>query len=127
MKKKTIAALPFLLLVLGLSVFLSACDADCFDGSREAGLNFYRLNIERMTGTDTHTMQLKAGDMLEVCFKTEYGKLRMDIKASDGTLIYTGSGENTTDFTVNISRSGEYSVCVQAHNAKGNISIQKRR
>ena len=49
----------------------------------------------------------------------------MEIKAPDGTLIYTGNGEETTDFTVNISVSGEYSVYVKARSAKGMIHIKR--
>ena len=76
-------------------------------------------------GTDTHTLKLDAGDVLDVRFETEYGKLHMEIKLSDGTLIYTGNGEEATDFTVNISDSGEYSVRVEAKDARGKISIQR--
>lgn len=49
----------------------------------------------------------------------------MEIKAPDGTLIYTGNGEEATDFTVNISENGEYSVRVEAKGARGKISIQR--
>lgn len=56
-----------------------------------------------------------------------YGELNIEIKAPDGTLIYTGNGKETTDFTVNISGSGEYSVCVTAHSAKGVINIKQKQ
>ena len=70
-------------------------------------------------------MELNAGDTLNIHFETEHGKLHMEIKAPNGTLIYIGNGEEATDFTVNISESGEYSVHVEAHNARGKISIQR--
>lgn len=78
-----------------------------------------------MTGTDTHTLELNEGDKLEIHFETERGKLHLEIKAPDGTLIYAGNGEEATDFTVNISVSGGYSVCVEAHNARGKIYIRR--
>ena len=115
-----------LLIISGLLVLLSACGQLKFNGTREANQDFYRLDIEQMNGTDTHALELNAGDTLNIHFETEYGKLRMEIKAPDGTLIYTGNGEEATDFTVNISDSGEYSVRVEANDARGKIYIQRK-
>ncbi len=113
-----------IILFLGLVFLLTACNRNGFTGNRVANPDSYCLDIERMTGTDTHTLELDAGDILEIHFETEHGKLHMEIEAPDGTLIYTGNGEEATDFTVNLSVSGTYSVCVEAHNAKGKIYIQ---
>lgn len=116
----------FLLIVSALFVLLTVCGQKKFDGTRVANQDSYRLDIEQMNGTDTHTLQLDAGDVLDIRFETEHGKLHMEIRASDGTLIYTGNGEEATDFTVNVSESGEYSVSVEAHNAKGKIYIWRK-
>ena len=113
------------LLLLGLSVLLTACNQTGFDGDRVANPDSYRLDIEQMTGTDTHMMELNTGDTLTIHFETEHGKLHIEIKAPDGTLIYTGNGEEATDFTVNISKNGEYSIRVEAKGARGKISIQR--
>ena len=48
----------------------------------------------------------------------------MEIKAPDGTTIYSGNGKETTDFTVNIRKSGVYTIVVEARHAKGTIHIQ---
>ena len=125
MKRKKLIIRVFMLFVLGTAVFLTACGQAAFFGDREAETDYYRLDIEWMTGTDAHTLELEAGDTLEIRFETERGQLHMEIKAPDGTLIYTGNGEETTDFTVNISASGEYSIHVEAHKARGKISIQR--
>ncbi len=114
-----------IILLLGLAVLLAACNQRGFDGTRVANPDSYRLDIEKMTGTDTHVLELNAGDTLEIHFETERGKLQIEIKAPDGTLIYAGNGEEATDFTVNISEGGEYSVCVKAKGAKGRIYIQR--
>ena len=118
--------IPFLLLcIFGAAVFLPACDGACFVGSRETSSNSCRLDIARMTGTDCFTMELSAGDTLAVQFETAKGFLYMEIKAPDGTLLYAGNGKDPTEFTVNISESGTYSVRVQARGAKGTIHIQQ--
>ena len=115
----------FVSLLLGLSVLLTACNRTEFNGTRVANPDSYRLDIEQMNGTDTHTMEMNAGDILRIHFEIEDGKMNLEIQAPDGTLVYTGNGEEVADFTVNISVSGEYSVCVEAHSARGKISIQR--
>ena len=82
------------------------------------------LDIERMNGTDLHTLELHKGDVLQIRFETEKGALYMEIKAPDGTALYRGNGKETTDFTVNIPESDAYTVVVEARHAKGNIHIQ---
>ena len=77
-----------------------------------------------MNGTDLHTLDLQAGDVLKVEFETVKGSLDLEIKAPDGTTIYRGDGKAATDFTVNISKSGVYTVNVLARHARGRISIQ---
>ena len=122
MRRKSIVVF---LLLLGLSVLLISCNQTGFDGTRVANPDSYRLDIEQMNGADTHTMELNAGDTLTIHFETEHGKLHMEIKAPDDTLVYTGNGEEATDFTVNISENGEYSIRVEAKGARGKISIQR--
>lgn len=114
-----------LLIISVLSVLLISCNRTEFDGTRVANPDSYRLDIEQMNGTDTHALELNAEDALTIHFETEHGELHMEIKAPDGTLIYTGNGEEATDFTVNISENGEHSVFVEAKGARGKISIQR--
>lgn len=114
-----------LFIILGLSIFMTSCNQKKFEGSRTANQEFYNLDIEQMNGTDTHKMKLNTGDILEIHFETTYGKINMKIKAPDDALIYTGSGEEVTDFTINISKSGVYSFFVKAQNAKGTIHIKR--
>ena len=90
-----------LLIISLLSVLLISCNRTEFDGTRVANPDSYRLDIEQMNGTDTHALELNAEDALTIHFETEHGKLHMEIKAPDSTLIYTGNGEEATDFTVN--------------------------
>lgn len=113
------------LIILGVFIFMSTYGQRKFDGTCVATSDSYCLDIEQMNGTNTHVMKLNKGDVLDIHFETSYGKLKMEIKAPDGTLIYTGNGEETTDFTVNISENGEYYVFVKAHKARGMIHIKR--
>ena len=113
-----------LLVLAGIAVFLTSSNQEGFTGSRVKNPDAYLLDIEKMNGTDLHTLELREGDVLQIRFETEKGSLYMEIKAPDGSTIYRGNGKETTAFTVNIRDSGVYTIVVEARRAKGTIHIQ---
>ena len=86
----------------------------------------YTLDSQQMNGADSHTLNLTDGDVLQVTFETQKGSLHMEITAPDGTMIYAGNGEETTEFEINISENGVYTITVEAQHAVGSIHIQVR-
>ena len=126
MKRKSLTVTLLALCILGLAVVLTACGRDCFVGSRTAEAGSYRLDIDRMTGTDYFTMELRAGDTLAVQFETVKGSICMEIKEPDESSLYAGNGKGVTEFTVNIPESGTYSIYVEARHAKGTVYIQQK-
>ena len=123
-KQKSLTTILLALCILGLAAILTACGRDCFVGSRTAEAGSYRLDIDRMTGTDYFTMELRAGDTLVVQFETVKGSY-MEIKEPDESSLYAGNGKGVTEFTVNILESGTYSIYVEARHAKGAVYIQQ--
>ena len=123
--KAVLIVLPLLVLA-GIAVFLSGCNQEGFTGSRVKNPDAYLLDIEKMNGTDLHTLELREGDVLQIQFETEKGDLYMEIKAPDGATIYCGNGKETTNCAVNIPESGIYTVVVEARHAKGTIHIQPK-
>ena len=121
--KAVFIALPLLILA-GVAIFLFCCNQEGFTGSRVKNPDAYLLDIEKMNGTDLHTLELQEGDVLQIEFETEKGELYMEIKAPDGTAVYRGNGKETTDFAVNIRESGVYTIVVEARRAKGTIHIR---
>ena len=121
--KAVFIALPLLILA-GVAIFLFCYNQEGFTGSRVKNPDEYLLDIEKMNGTDLHTLELHEGDALQIEFKTEKGDLYMEIKAPDGTAVYRGNGKETTDFAVNIRESGVYTIVVEARRAKGTIHIK---
>ena len=121
-KKLILAGLS--LLLLGAAVFLFCYNQEGFTGRRVKNPDAYLLDIERMNGTDLHTLELQEGAVLDIQFETVKGSLYMEIKAPDGTSIYRGNGKETTDFAVNIRESGVYTIVVEARRAKGTIHIR---
>ena len=123
-KNKAVLIVLVLLLIAGVAIFLFCYNLEGFTGSRVKNPDAYLLDIEKMNGTDLHTLELSRGDVLQIQFETEKGELYMEIKAPDGTAIYRGNGKETTEFAVNIRESGIYTVVVEARHAKGTIHIQ---
>ena len=130
MKKRTMGIIVTVLLVLLLAwiaVSLYRGSQVTFRGSRVKNPDAYLLDIEKMNGTDLHTLELRKGDVLQIRFETVKGSLYMEIKAPNGKTIYRGNGKEITDFTVNIPKDGVYAVVVEARHAKGTIQIQCNR
>ena len=124
-RKAVLIVLP-LLVFAGIAVSLFCFSQEGFTGSRVKNPDAYLLDIEKMNGTDLHTLELHEGDVLQIQFETEKGSLYMEIKAPDGTTIYRGNGKVTTDFMVNIRESGVYTIVVEARHAKGTIHLERR-
>ena len=112
------------LVLAGAAAFLLDYNQEGFTGSRVKNPDAYLLDIEKMNGTDLHTLELQEGDVLDIQFETVKGSLYMEIKAPDGTAVYRGNGKETTDFAVNIRKSGVYTIVVEARRAKGTIHIR---
>ena len=121
--KAALIVIPLMFLAGG-AIFLFCYNQEGFTGSRVKNPDEYLLDIEKMNGTDLHTLELREGDVLQIEFETEKGELYMEIKAPDGTAVYRGNGKETTDFTVNIRESGVYTIVVEARRAKGTIHIR---
>ena len=124
-RNKVVFIALLLLLLAGIAAFLFCYNQEGFTGSRVKNPDAYLLDIEKMNGTDLHTLELQEGDVLQIEFETEKGELYMEIKAPDGAAVYRGNGKETTEFTVNIRESGVYTVVVEARHAKGTIDIQR--
>ena len=121
--KAVFIALPLLILA-GVAIFLLCYNQEGFTGSRVKNPDEYLLDIEKMNGTDLHTLELQEGDVLDIQFETVKGSLYMEIKAPDGTAVYRGNGKETTDFAVNIRESGVYTIVVEARRAQGTIHVR---
>ena len=126
MKRANAAAALFaVILMAGLSFLLFSCQSQTFTGNMVKSQDSYELDMEQMNCTDMHTLDLQAGDSLQVTLATVAGTLQLEITAPDGSVLYSGNGTEATRFTVNISQSGRYTIAVKAHHAQGTVRICK--
>ena len=126
MKQKVRNITLALFCILASAVFLTACDSRCFVDNCAVAPDAFRLDIDRLIGTNKFTMELTAGDTLEIQFTATKGFMQMEIKEPDGDTLYAGNGKGVSNFTVNISESGTYSIYVKVHHAKGTVYIQQK-
>lgn len=86
--KKAISIVLALLAFAGVAVFLFSYNREGFSGSRVKKPDAYLLDIEKMNGTDLHTLELQEGDVLQIRFETEKGSMYMELKHLTGQ-VYT--------------------------------------
>lgn len=130
MKKKGTVLTGIMLLVIGLIVAGAVVlyrngHQNEFTGSRVKNPDAYLLEITKMNGEDRHTMELRKSDTLHVDFVTEKGSIKLEIKAPDGAVLYSGNGTEVTEFTVTAPSDGGYLISVTAQRAKGTLRIRK--
>ena len=125
MEKKRLAY-RWLLLLVGAVFLLSACRRETFTGVRVKEADAYRMEAAYLNGHDRHTMELNEGDVLQICFETEGGTMKLEILAPDGRLLYSGNGTEVTDFSLRISQGGTHTVAVSGARAKGTISVCRK-
>lgn len=125
MKRRMIVCITLAAILLAVGVsYWAFCHLPHLTGAAIKNADAYILDAQYMNGTDGHTMTLNAGDVLAIRFETEKGTLHLEIKTPDGGVLYSGNGQDATDFTVNIAKSGSYVVTVKARFATGSIHIQ---
>lgn len=85
----------------------------------------YYLKFEYMDGTDTHCLKLEKGDRLEVKLEKSEGVIAVQIGIEGENPIYRTSDGGNMEFFLEIEKSGDYLILVEARDAKGTIDISK--
>ena len=65
-RNKAVLLVQPLLLLAGVAVFLPGYNQEGFTGSSVKKPDAYLLDIEKMNGTDLHTLELHEGDALQI-------------------------------------------------------------
>ena len=82
MRSKTRILIIFIVLFfIGVAAAIFRYNQEGFTGNRVKNPDSYLLEIERMNGTDLHTLDLQTGNVLKIQFETLKGSLYMEIKA----------------------------------------------
>jgi len=127
MKKVIILIVVVLLLAMAAG---AGCyfynSADVFTGSRVKNPDCYLLEFEKMNQSDSHTLQLSAGDSLLVGYEVTGGVMDIDISAENGGSLYRGDGlrrGERAEFTIEITEDGSYVISVEGRHASGSLMV----
>ena len=88
-RNKTVLIALLLLILAGVAAFLFGYNQEGFTGSRVKNPGEYLLDIEKMNGTDLHTLELSQG----MCFKS-------NLKQRKATCTWRSKRRTGQPFTV---------------------------
>ena len=116
------------LVILGALVLLTIeSEYPTFVGNRIKNPDAYLLTFDKMNGTDSHDMELKSGDVLEVYLEPLGGTLDVKVGMEGCKSIYQANDASKGEFKLNITESGTYTISIDAKKAKGtaNFTVKK--
>ena len=127
--KKRLLILAALVVAAVVAVLIALRAAHAFQGSLVKNPDEFRLDIRRINGIDSHVLTLKTADTLRVHFKTDSGRMKLEILAPDGSSLYSGNsdGTNGSDFELNLPADGDYQINVTGERASGELVVQAVR
>lgn len=127
MKKKTILTAAALIVILSACVlFFVFQNKTRFEGERISNPDSFSLRFDSMNGADSETMALQAGDTLHVSWKIESGSVNIVIGQKNEEPVYQANDRaagDEADFSVEIPKTGDYTITVNARQAKGRIDF----
>ena len=117
-------ALAAVLAVMGVLVLTGVMEPGKTDVTREDDL--FSLGMSYMSGEQSATYSLSAGDAIEVTVVHISGDLRMRIACGEDA-IYEGHNPEMGQFRVNILTDGEYTITVSGQRADGSVTFRMIR
>ena len=117
-------ALAAVLAVMGVLVLTGVMEPGKTDVTRED--DQFSLGMSYMSGEQSATYSLSAGDAIEVTVAHISGDLRLRI-ACEEDVIYEGHNPEMGQFRVNILTDGEYTITVSGQRADGSVTFRMIR
>lgn len=114
-----------LLPLLCLLVLLTGCTVSAFDGSRMANEDGFSMTYNMFDRQEQAVLHLETDDTLHVQLAHTGGNIDLVVGMEDQEPIYRGSGLDNASFTLNIHQTGDYTIAVTGHKAKGSLALLK--
>ncbi len=115
-----------LTVVMLMATVLVGCDGGAtFSGSKTGDADHFDIEFEALNTSFSHDLELNEGESLEVTATKEAGKISLRIQCGESEPVYQGDNLETTNFKVNVSESGTYTITVLGQKAKGHVVVQR--
>ena len=131
MLKKAICAALVLLVLGAAAYFFIGRPTVKFDGDRISStdpVSFY-LRFSVMNTEEAQTLTFQEGDTLAVSWLVESGSVDVLIAMAGEAPLYQANGRRNGDeaaFDLTIPKTGDYTVTVTGHNAKGWLRFEEK-
>ena len=113
-------------MVLLISLFFVSCENISFNGSRTGNNSQFIVAFKVLNTTKTHTMNLEAGERIDVVINLESGDLKVYVYDSNNNYSYRSDKAFSTDFTLTIDHDDNYTFEIVGRNsAKGRVEFKK--
>ena len=127
MRKKIILLTVLIIVVLASGILTLTMRQDTkFDGDRISDPGHFALRFDRMNMTDSETIVLQESDVLHVSWQIEKGVVDIMIGQKNEEVVYLANDRpagDKADFSVEIPKTGSYTITVSAREAKGEIDF----
>lgn len=112
-------------LIVAICLALTGCSfyQPTYNGSRIANKKQFVLEYSVMNTTESHTLKLTEGDMIETEIVRDEGEVSVVIGQSGQKPIYQGNQLSTSTFQLVIEESGTYQIKVTGKNARGSVNF----
>lgn len=107
-----------------LLLHFSGAAPGSFIGSRVHNPNHYSITFTMMNCSDEAVFHLEEGDVIEVDYQMDKGKMSMSIGMENEGAIYSGNFVDQGRFTLTAHKTGAYIIHVDAHKAAGYLNIK---
>lgn len=95
-----------------------------FKGDRIRNPDSYEIVFTHMQGEDSHTLQLREGDVLDVRMERSGGSFSVVIGMAGEEPLYQSNNAGDMAFQLQVPKDGRYVISVNARHAKGMLTIK---
>ena len=94
-----------------------------FHGNLVKNPNHFRMDASYFNGTEGCVLPLQKDQWLKVQMQVEKGEMTLRIADAAGAPLYEGDGSACSEFLLAVPETGDYSVSLTGHRAKGYVEI----
>ena len=94
-----------------------------FHGNLVKNPDHFRMDTSYFNGTEDCVLPLQKDQWLKVQMQVEKGEMTLRIADETSAPLYQGDGSACSEFLLAVPKTGNYSVALAGHRAKGRVEI----